>query len=87
MFHGMHPWTVSLQVADYQARFNLPVAIVRPTLISSVARDPYPGESGLRGCQQQAVHCVFLCMWHTVLLLLRLLLVLLLQNKCSSGVA
>jgi hypothetical protein len=30
-------------VADYQKRFNMPVAIVRPTLISSVARDPYPG--------------------------------------------
>jgi len=31
-------------VADYQQTFNMPVAIVRPTLISSVARDPYPGE-------------------------------------------
>jgi len=30
-------------VADYQKYFNMPVAIVRPTLISSVARDPYPG--------------------------------------------
>jgi hypothetical protein len=31
-------------VADYQRYFNLPVAIMRPTLISSCARDPYPGE-------------------------------------------
>jgi hypothetical protein len=31
-------------VADYQQYFNLPVAIMRPTLISSCARDPYPGE-------------------------------------------
>jgi nucleoside-diphosphate-sugar epimerase len=31
-------------VADYQQHANMPVAIVRPTLISSVARDPYPGE-------------------------------------------
>jgi nucleoside-diphosphate-sugar epimerase len=30
-------------VADYQKYFDLPVSIVRPTLISSVARDPYPG--------------------------------------------
>jgi hypothetical protein len=30
-------------VADYQKYFNLPVAIMRPTLISSCARDPYPG--------------------------------------------
>jgi hypothetical protein len=30
-------------VADYQRYFNLPVAIMRPTLISSCARDPYPG--------------------------------------------
>ena len=30
-------------MADYQKKYSLPVAIVRPTLISSVARDPYPG--------------------------------------------
>jgi hypothetical protein len=35
-------------VADYQKQFNMPVAIVRPTLISSVARDPYPGAR--QGC-------------------------------------
>jgi nucleoside-diphosphate-sugar epimerase len=34
-------------VADYQQHANLPVAIVRPTLISSVARDPYPGEPSI----------------------------------------
>lgn len=34
-------------MADYQKKYSLPVAIVRPTLISSVARDPYPGMCGL----------------------------------------
>lgn len=30
-------------LADYHKHYNMPIAIVRPTLISSVARDPYPG--------------------------------------------
>jgi hypothetical protein len=41
---------MSLQVADYQKYFNLPVAICRPTLISSCARDPYPGRCAGMGC-------------------------------------
>lgn len=33
-------------VANYHRNCKLPVCIVRPTLISSVARDPYPGYTG-----------------------------------------
>jgi len=33
-------------VADFHKSYKLPVAIVRPTLISSVAKDPYPGKYG-----------------------------------------
>eukprot|EP00775_Hariotina_reticulata_P006278 gene6278-6517_t len=33
-------------VADFHKSYKLPVAIVRPTLISSVAKDPYPGYTG-----------------------------------------
>ncbi|KAF8064520.1 KIN4A [Scenedesmus sp. PABB004] len=33
-------------VADYHKHAKLPVCICRPTLISSVARDPYPGYTG-----------------------------------------
>jgi nucleoside-diphosphate-sugar epimerase len=41
-------------VADYQHHANMPVAIVRPTLISSVARDPYPGR--LHYCCRLGLH-------------------------------
>lgn len=40
-------------VADYQRYCKLPIAIARPALISSVARDPYPGEPG----------CCWGCTW------------------------
>ncbi|KAF6255947.1 hypothetical protein COO60DRAFT_1702577 [Scenedesmus sp. NREL 46B-D3] len=33
-------------VADFHKHCNLPIAIARPTLISSVAQDPYPGYTG-----------------------------------------
>ena len=33
-------------VQDYQQRFSLPVAVVRPALVSAIARDPYPGYAG-----------------------------------------
>jgi hypothetical protein len=38
-------------VADFHKHCKLPIAIARPTLISSVARDPYPG------ARKQQWHC------------------------------
>eukprot|EP00882_Tetradesmus_deserticola_P006829 GHRQ01007191.1.p1 GENE.GHRQ01007191.1~~GHRQ01007191.1.p1 ORF type:complete len:264 (+),score=67.51 GHRQ01007191.1:414-1205(+) len=37
-------------VADFHKHCKLPIAIARPTLISSVAQDPYPGAGNSRGC-------------------------------------
>jgi hypothetical protein len=81
-------------VADYQKCFNLPVAIVRPTLISSVARDPYPGE--LRSPRMLASPCcllfqlmlqplILLVLFLPLLTLLLLLLLLLLLCAGYTG--
>jgi nucleoside-diphosphate-sugar epimerase len=49
-------------LADYQAHLHMPIAIVRPTLISSVARDPYPGVPARRARGVRAV-CVPVGVW------------------------
>jgi hypothetical protein len=64
-------------IADYQKHFAMPIAIVRPTLISSVARDPYPGERGwvcVVGGAELALWahscssgCFLSCVWHVLL--------------------
>jgi nucleoside-diphosphate-sugar epimerase len=42
-------------LAVYQAHLHMPIAIVRPTLISSVARDPYSGVCVRGACAARTV--------------------------------